>query len=206
MVGRLILGQEHSEQVLDLPQADAHGERGGGELSLLVLVENDPASGLALQYGDRLAEPLILGAEFGHDLGVGFVGEPLLDLASVLVHRLTTAGGLFGLSSDGAVLTGIGSLSECRIHWPARPEFPPQDEFATFRGALEIAAIQGIIADGEPHLHLIVVEGGDRRAVGGHMEKGCKVLYLAEITIVKFRGPPMTRRPNEHGVKMLGPR
>jgi predicted DNA-binding protein with PD1-like motif len=107
---------------------------------------------------------------------------------------------------DGAVLTGIGSLSECRIHWPARPEFPPEDEFATFRGALEIAAIQGIIADGEPHLHLIVVEGGDRRAVGGHMEKGCKVLYLAEITIAKFRGPPMTRRASEHGVKMLGPR
>ena len=107
---------------------------------------------------------------------------------------------------DGAVLTGIGSLSECRIHWPARPEFPPQDEFATFRGALEIAAIQGIIADGEPHLHLVVVEGGDRRTVGGHMEKGCKVLYLAEITIAKLRGPPLVRRPNEHGVKMLGPR
>ncbi len=106
MVGRLILGQEHAEQVLDLSQADAHGERGGGELSLFVLVENDPTFGLARQSGDRLVEPLILGAEFGHDINVGCVGEPLLDLAGVLVHRLTTASGLFGLSSDGAVLTG----------------------------------------------------------------------------------------------------
>lgn len=132
----------------------------------------------------------------------------------VTVHRLGLGPGDLLLESiqefiddngirDGAVLTGIGSLSECTIHWPARPEYPPTDKFATFQGALEITSIQGIIADGEPHLHMMVAEGGDARAVGGHLEKGCKVLYLAEITIAELDGPPMTRRPNQHNVKML---
>lgn len=104
---------------------------------------------------------------------------------------------------DGAVLTGIGSLSECRLHWPVKAEYPPTDKFGTFKGALEVTGIQGIIADGEPHLHMMVAEGGDARAAGGHMEEGCKVLYLVELTIAEFDGPPMTRRPNEHGVNML---
>ena len=72
----------------------------GGELSLLFLAENDPAFGLALQPDDHLVESLILGAEFGHEIGFGFVGEPLLDLAGVLVHGCTTAAGLLGLSGD----------------------------------------------------------------------------------------------------------
>lgn len=104
---------------------------------------------------------------------------------------------------DGAILTGIGSLSECRIHWPAKATYPPQDKFHTFKGALEIAGLQGIIADSEPHLHLIVAERGDARTVGGHLEDGSKVLYLAEITLAEFDGTPMTRRANEHNVRML---
>ncbi len=104
---------------------------------------------------------------------------------------------------DGAVLTGIGSLSECRLHWPVKAEYPPTNKFGTFQGALEITGIQGVIADGEPHLHMMVAESGDSRAAGGHLEDGCKVLYLAELTIAEFDGPPMTRRPNQYNVKML---
>ena len=76
----------------------------GGELSLLDLVEKDLALGLALQFGDRLVEPLILGAEFGHDVGGELVDEPLLDLLGVLVHRLTTAARLLGLPCHSTML------------------------------------------------------------------------------------------------------
>lgn len=129
-----------------------------------------------------------------HRLGLG-PGDLVLESIRQFIsdHQIT----------DGAVLTGIGSLSACRLHWPEKAEYPPTDKFATFEGALEIAAIQGIIADGEPHLHIMLVEGGDGRTLGGHMEDGCKVLYLVELTIAEFDGSPMTRRPNEHGVKML---
>ena len=39
--------------------------------------------------------------------------------------------------------------------------------------------------------------------VGGHLEKGCRVLYLAEVTILKYAAPPLTRKSNEHGVSLL---
>lgn len=129
-----------------------------------------------------------------HRLGLK-PGDPLLESIRDFVREHNI--------KDGAVLTGIGSLSECRLHWPAKPVYPPQDIFRTFKGALEITGLQGIIADGEPHLHLNVAERGDARAIGGHLEDGSKVLYLAEITIAEFDGTPMTRRPNEHNVKML---
>jgi predicted DNA-binding protein with PD1-like motif len=129
-----------------------------------------------------------------HRLGLK-PGDLLLESVCDFVHEHNI--------KDGAVLTGIGSLSECRIHWPAKAVYPPKDVFRTFKGALEITGLQGIIADGEPHLHLNVAERGDGRAIGGHLEEGSKVLYLVEITLAEVDGTAMTRRPNEHGVKML---
>jgi uncharacterized protein len=103
---------------------------------------------------------------------------------------------------DGAVLSGIGSLSECRIHWVTTNGFPPNDEFETLPGPLEILSIQGVIADGEPHLHM-AVSGGKTRHAGGHVEDGCKVLYLTELVIVKIDGPSMIRRTNSWGIGQL---
>jgi predicted DNA-binding protein with PD1-like motif len=60
----------------------------------------------------------------------------------------------------------------------------------------------GIIADGEPHIH-ITLSGAETGAFGGHLEKGCRVLYLAEVTIIKFSGPRLTRRNNQNGISLL---
>jgi predicted DNA-binding protein with PD1-like motif len=104
---------------------------------------------------------------------------------------------------DGAILTGIGSVGECSFQFPERPESPPPMKSGTYQGPLEITGMQGIIADFEPHLHMSVAERGHERLIGGHLGPNCRVLYLAEITIAKFAGPPMTRKPNEYGVKLL---
>lgn len=104
---------------------------------------------------------------------------------------------------DGAILTGIGSLGECTFQFPERAESPPPVKSEVYQGPLEITGMQGLIADFEPHLHLSVAERGHERVIGGHLGPNCKVLYLAEITIAKFVGQPMTRKPNEHGVKLL---
>lgn len=63
--------------------------------------------------------------------------------------------------------------------------------------------INGMIAAGEPHLHMTLStpEGG---AFGGHLEKGCKVLYRAEITIAKYTGTQLARKPNQEFVPLLG--
>ena len=60
----------------------------------------------------------------------------------------------------------------------------------------------GIIANGEPHIHMTLSAAG-KGAFGGHLEKGCRILYLGEVTIVKYSGQALLRKPNEQGVSLL---
>lgn len=73
---------------------------------MLVRAASDQALGGTLQRGDLVAEPLILGAEFGCGRVVGDAFEPLRDLGGVLVDGLAAALGSCGLAGDGAVLSG----------------------------------------------------------------------------------------------------
>ncbi|HLM97681.1 MAG TPA: PPC domain-containing DNA-binding protein [Bryobacteraceae bacterium] len=103
--------------------------------------------------------------------------------------------------ADGAVLTAVGSLGECTFHRIKSTGEKPEDEFLTVKEPLEILNINGVIADGEPHLHLTM--SGAQGAFGGHLEKGCRVLYRAEVTIAKFSGTPLARKANREGVPLL---
>ena len=102
MVGDLVGGQEHAQEVLDLPQAQPHGEGGGRQFLELVLVEEDAGAGRRLRRGDGPGPRSILGRGIGGRLG----GEPLFEFLGVLVDGLAAASGLLGLPGDGAVLTG----------------------------------------------------------------------------------------------------
>jgi len=87
----------------------------------------------------------------------------------------------------GIVVSGIGTFSDCRIHHSVAG-YPPNlltrhQHYIELKGSYEIAAIQGIIADGEPHLHVTLCEGD--KTIAGHLEDGCKVLTLAELAILK---------------------
>jgi predicted DNA-binding protein with PD1-like motif len=104
---------------------------------------------------------------------------------------------------DGAVLTAAGSLQQCTFHNVKTLAARPEQQFTTIQGqAMEILNINGIIAAGEPHLHMTL--STPKGAFGGHLEKGCRVLYRAELTIAKFSGPPLARTPNQEGVPVLG--
>lgn len=103
---------------------------------------------------------------------------------------------------DGAVLSAAGTLQVCTFHAVKSMAAKPEQKFTTKQGPLEILNINGIIAAGEPHLHMTLgdTSGG---AIGGHLENGCKVLYRAEITIAKFAGTKVARLPNNEGVPMM---
>jgi hypothetical protein len=95
----------------------------------------------------------------------------------------------------GLVVSGIGTLSDCRLH-QAIAGYPPnlmtrRQEYLELKGSYEIASIQGIIADGEPHLHITVCEG--HQTVAGHLEDGCVVMGVAEVAILRGEGPPLLR-------------
>jgi len=103
--------------------------------------------------------------------------------------------------TDGAVLTAAGSLDECTFHRVKSVAEKPEDEFMTVKEPMEILNINGLIANGEAHLHLTL--SGAKGAFGGHLEQGCRVLYRAEVTVAKFSGTPLARKPNQAGVPLL---
>ena len=103
---------------------------------------------------------------------------------------------------NGQVLITAGSLQECTFHYVMSTDVKPRDEFKTVKGPFEILSGGGMIAAGEPHIHIAIAQQG-QAAVGGHLEKGCKILYLGEVTIMKFAGPALTRKPNANGVMIL---
>lgn len=103
---------------------------------------------------------------------------------------------------DGAVFVTAGSVQDCTFHYVTSTSLKPKNEYKTVKGPFEILNAGGLIANGEPHVHITLSSLG-KSAIGGHLEKGCRVLYLAEISIVKYSGEPLTRHDNENGVSML---
>jgi len=107
MIGDFEFGQEYSEKFLDLSQAQAGREGDGGEPLERGPIEEDPPLGVVKLFGDRPAELLILEAKpSDHGIGLGSIGEPLLELSCVLVDGLATASGLVGLLRDSAMSAG----------------------------------------------------------------------------------------------------
>ena len=106
----------------------------------------------------------------------------------------------------GVVVSGVGTLKTCRMHYVTHTRFPPTDEFYTLQEPLELLSVSGIIAEGEPHLH-VVVSCKQEGVWGGHLEPGSEVLYLAEIAILKLTRLELTRTEDpEFKTKVLGPK
>lgn len=102
---------------------------------------------------------------------------------------------------DGQVFVTSGSVQKCTYHYVTSADLKAKNAYKTVKGAFEILSGGGIIAAGEPHIHIAL--SSEKGAFGGHLEKGCRVLYLAELTIYKFSGPPLVRRNNENGISLL---
>jgi predicted DNA-binding protein with PD1-like motif len=124
-----------------------------------------------------------------------------LDRDEGLLEGINGAVKQYGIQ-DGAVLTTVGSTQECTYHYVESTSATAKDVFVTQKGAAEILSVTGLIAAGEPHLH-ITLATPDGRAFGGHLENGCKILYVAEITLAKFSGPQLVRQPNKNKIPML---
>ena len=80
--------------------------------------------------------------------------------------------------------------------------FPPKNGFEHWKDKpLELAHIGGVIANGEPHLHIIVSDS--EKAYAGHLEEGCRVLYLAEIVIIEIKDLNLKRIRDERQIRRL---
>jgi predicted DNA-binding protein with PD1-like motif len=86
---------------------------------------------------------------------------------------------------NAVVLSGIGTLDYCVLHMVMTTGLPPVNHFEKWEDKpLEIASIDGIIADGIPHLHMTVSD--HQYAYAGHLEYGCRILYLWGIVITEM--------------------
>lgn len=107
---------------------------------------------------------------------------------------------------NGAVVSGIGTLKTCRMHYIEHTSFPPRDTIFALEKPLELLSINGLIAEGEPHLH-IVLSRGENEVYAGHLEERSEVAYLAEIAILTFNDLAMARHLDPgRRIRLLGPK
>jgi hypothetical protein len=86
---------------------------------------------------------------------------------------------------NGVILTGFGSLSRSRVTGVVSPAYPPTRFYDNrARAGVEILALSGLIADYHVHAHVVLCDR--RKAFGGHLEEGCRVLSLSEIAILRL--------------------
>jgi hypothetical protein len=79
---------------------------------------------------------------------------------------------------------------------------PTDNRFARGEGGIEILSMNGLVVDGEPHVHvsLATPEG----AFGGHLESGCIAYVLCEVFFAQVEGITLNRRRTPVAVEGMG--
>jgi predicted DNA-binding protein with PD1-like motif len=94
---------------------------------------------------------------------------------------------------DGAVVSGIGTFDCCTLHFVDTITDPGSAVYKKWEDTpLEVNGIQGIIAEGNPHLHATVSTA--EQCWCGHVEPGCRTLYLCELMVVIIEGFHLSRK------------
>ena len=121
-------------------------------------------------------------------------GDDLLDCINDLIEKENIV--------NGAIVSGIGTFDHCVMHMVMTTSLPPVENFVKWDNKpLELSSVDGIIANGIPHLHMVVSD--HEHAYSGHVEPGCRILYLAEILIMEFEAEGLERKKNDKGIKEL---
>ena len=93
---------------------------------------------------------------------------------------------------NGVILSGYGTLSYAAFFGLQSTEYPPPDFYRWRKEeGYELLNFTGVIADYQVHAHMTV--STEEKAVGGHLEKGCRVLTLAEVVLMKLEGIKLKR-------------
>jgi predicted DNA-binding protein with PD1-like motif len=112
-----------------------------------------------------------------------------LDPGDDLLETISAAVEAEGIR-NATFISGIGSLTSYHVHVVETTNLPPGDIFFKGEGAYDILAVTGLVIDGRVHAHLTFSDPD--RAMGGHMEPGCRVLTFALITMAVLDGVDFT--------------
>ena len=103
---------------------------------------------------------------------------------------------------QAVVMGGYGTLAAYHLHWVAHNRIPTDNIFRRGEGGIEIMAMNGLVVDGEPHIHVALAtpEG----AFGGHLEPGCIAYVLCEVFFAEVEGVQMRRERAPVSVEGMG--
>jgi len=85
---------------------------------------------------------------------------------------------------NAVLVSGIGSCRKMTIHYVTQnPD--AVDEFLNIEDdAVEIGCMQGMIIEGEPHIHLACSAHSAGKCYMAHLENGCEVMVLMELAFL----------------------
>ena len=83
---------------------------------------------------------------------------------------------------ESALITsGIGSLDVCKLHTITNTGLPPQERYFSLEGPIEVGSLQGSVAGGEPHIHVVVHDVAQDKIYVGHLEPGSRCCFRLEL-------------------------
>jgi len=103
---------------------------------------------------------------------------------------------------QAVVLGGYGTLASHSLHWVLHNRLPVENTFGRGEGGIEILSMNGLVVDGEPHIHVTLATPGG--AYGGHLEEGCKAYVLCEIFFAEVSGVNLSHRRVRVNVPGMG--
>ena len=109
---------------------------------------------------------------------------------------------------QAVVLGGYGTLAGYHLHWVAHNRIPTENlrtssvRFRRGEGGIEILAMNGLVVDGEPHIHVAL--STPNGAFGGHLEPGCTAYVLCEVFFAEVEGVLLSRQRVPVAVEGMG--
>ena len=114
-----------------------------------------------------------------------------LDKGELILESIARACEDLGIR-NAVVTSAIGSARKVVFHYIESTADDPVNTYVTIDEACEIGAIQGMVLDGVPHLHIAFSDHS--RAYNGHLEPGSEVQYLLEVALVEMKNMDLTRK------------
>ena len=109
-------------------------------------------------------------------------GEDILNTlrAAVAQHRIRNA----------LILGEVGSIQGYHIHVVDTTTMPPHDLFLKGDGPFDVISMNGLVIDGRVHTHITFSDA--QKAMGGHLEEGCRVLTFSVAYLLETPNAGLT--------------
>jgi len=135
--------------------------------------------------------------------GIGRIVVLNFSRGDLLLEGIRAALAAVGIK-DAVLLSAIGTLQKAYYHRITTTAPKPADEILCVEGPLELSSIDGMVVNGEPHLHMVFSDL--EKTFSGHLEPKTEVCYLAELAFGEVKGLALQRVADEHGVRLLASR